>query len=262
MKYGFIGCGNMGAALVRAVAKKTTDIMLCDHDTDKAQALADELGLTVGDNIAVARQCERIFLGVKPQMMGDMLGDIVDTLQQKKPLLITMAAGLKIEKIEKMSGGKLPVIRIMPNTPVSVGRGMVLYCANEIVGKDIIDDFVDDMQFAGVLDAIDESLIDAACSVSGCGPAFMYVFANALANAGTQCGLDYEKAVKYAAATMSGAAELLLSSQKTPQQLTDAVCSKGGSTIEGVKVLQNSDFETIVADCVKASYKRNKQLGE
>ncbi|MBQ8266930.1 MAG: pyrroline-5-carboxylate reductase [Clostridia bacterium] len=260
MKYGFIGCGNMGSALIRAVAKSTKDIMIADFDSGKAAALANELGLSAVDNQTIARKCDRIFLGVKPQVMAEMLADIKDILNEKKPTLISMAAGLKMSKIKEWVGD-IPVIRIMPNTPVSVGHGMVLYCA-EGVKQDIVDDFVSDMKHSGRLDKIDESLIDAGCSVSGCGPAFMYMFASAVAEGGKQCGLSHSQAIEYAAATMAGAAEMLLTSDLSPQELIDAVCSKGGSTIEGVNVLRNSDFEKIVIDCIKAAYKRNKELGK
>lgn len=260
MKYGFIGCGNMGGALARAISCAEKSIMVSDFDARKAEQFAASLGVTAADNATVAKECDRIFLGVKPQMMQDMLSGIKNELQDKKPILISMAAGLKISQIQNFAGGDLPVIRIMPNTPVSVGKGVVLYCA-EGVQKDVLDDFALDMRYCGILDLIDESLIDAGCSVSGCGPAFMYMFANAVAKGGEQCGLSRGQAIKYAAATMSGAAEMLMTSEKTPEELTDAVCSKGGSTIEGVNVLKNSDFESVVSNCIKAAFKRNLELG-
>lgn len=260
MKYGFIGCGNMGGALCRAIAKTTKDIAVSDFDTAKAQNFAKELGITACDNNTIAQNCERIFLGVKPQVMAEMLGGIKDILNDKKPVLISMAAGLTTEKIKELAGD-LPIIRIMPNTPVSVGKGVVLYCANG-VDTTVVDDFVSDMRFCGRLYPIDESLMDAGCSVSGCGPAFMYTFAAAIAKGGEKCGLSKSQAIEFAAATMAGAAEMLLTSDKTPDELTDAVCSKGGSTIEGVTVLKNSELESIVIDCIKAAYKRNQELGK
>ena len=260
MKYGFIGCGNMGGALIRAAAKKTNDIMIADFDNEKAKTLANELGLTVGDNQTIAAECDRIFLGVKPQVMSDMLDGIKDILNNKKPTLISMAAGLTTQKIKEFAGD-MPIIRIMPNTPVSVGEGVILYCSNG-VAEGVIQDFVNDMQYSGRLYAIDESLMDAGCSVSGCGPAFMYTFASAVAKGGAECGLSEQQAIEFAAATMLGAAKMLLTSDKTPDELTDAVCSKGGSTIEGVTVLKGSAFEKIVCDCIKAAYKRNKELGK
>ncbi len=250
----------MGGALIRAVAKQTNDIMIADFDESKASALAQELSLSVGDNKTIASKCDRIYLGVKPQMMAQMLGDIKDVLNDKKPVLISMAAGITTERIKELAGD-MPVIRIMPNTPVSVGEGVTLYCANG-VSDEVVNDFVTDLKYSGKLYKIDESLMDAGCSVSGCGPAFMYTFASAVAKGGVECGLDESQAIELAAATMMGAAKMLLTSNKTPDQLTDAVCSKGGSTIEGVTVLKNSEFENIVTACIKAAYKRNQELGK
>ena len=260
MKYGFIGCGNMGGALIRAAAKQTKDIMIADFDKQKAILLANELGLIAGDNNTIAKECDRIFLGVKPQVMAEMLTDIKEILNDKKPILISMAAGLTTDKIKEIAGD-MPVIRIMPNTPVSVGEGVILYCDNG-VESEIVTDFVNDMKYSGKLYPIDESLMDAGCSVSGCGPAFMYTFASAVAKGGEECGLDKAQAIELAAATMMGAAKMLLTGDKTPDELTSAVCSKGGSTIEGVTVLKNSEFENIVTNCIKAAYKRNQELGK
>jgi pyrroline-5-carboxylate reductase len=234
--------------------------MIADFDGQKAISLANELGLTVGDNQTIAKVCDRIFLGVKPQVMAEMLGGIKDILLEKKPTLISMAAGLSTNKIKDFAGD-MPIIRIMPNTPVSVGEGVILYCTKD-VELSVVEDFVCDMKYSGKLYAIDEALMDAGCSVSGCGPAFMYTFASAVAKGGVECGLTEPQAIEFAAATMMGAAKMLLTSDKNPDQLTDAVCSKGGSTIEGVTVLKNSDFEGIVIDCIKAAYKRNKELGK
>ena len=262
MKYGFIGCGNMGSALATALSKTTRDILLADFDAAKARELAFKLGVSFGNNEDIVENCESIFLGVKPQMMADMLGSLKTLIAEYKPTLISMAAGLTTKAIGEMAGSDVPVIRIMPNTPVSVGKGVVLYCANELVDNETLGSFAEDMQYAGLVDKLDEELMDAGCSVSGCGPAFMYMFADALAKGGMQCGLSSEQAIKYAAATMAGAAEMMLQSDKTPEELRKAVCSKGGSTIEGVNVLQNGGLSEIAVNCVKASYKRNKELGK
>lgn len=261
MKYGFIGCGNMGGALALALSKSTKDIMLSDIDINKAEALAGKLGVSFGSNTDVCKKCERIFFGVKPQVMADMISEIKDCLKGKDTVIITMAAGIKTETIEKQIGVKLPIIRIMPNTPVSLGKGLILYCTNSLVNDDTVKSFVSDMQYAGMLDEISEDLMDAGCSLSGCGPAFMYMFALALANGAAECGIDKEKAIKYAAQTMSGSAEMLLKSGIDPETLINNVCSKGGSTIEGVKVLENEKLNGIGISAVKASYKRNKELG-
>ena len=222
MKYGFIGCGNMGSAIARALSKVTTDIMICDR-SGKANALAAELGCTYASAQQVAETCDRIFLAVKPQMMATVLAPLSPTLSVRKPLLITMAAGLAMEQIETMAGASLPVIRIMPNTPVAVGNGVVLYCHNNQVTSDALQAFLDDMRFCGILDPIEERLFDAAGTVSGCGPAYMYMFLEAMADGAVACGVPRAKALEYAAATMAGAAQMYLTTHQHPGILKDAV---------------------------------------
>lgn len=260
MKYGFIGCGNMGGAIAKALAKSTTDFMLTDR-SGKAGALAAELGAAYGTN-AEAAACDRVFLGVKPQMMADVLAALQTVLAEKKPLLITMAAGLKMKRIEEMAGTRLPVIRIMPNTPVAVGQGVILYCCNDLVDDAVLAEVLADLRFAGTPEALDEKLIDAACAVSGCGPAYMYLFLEAMADGAVACGVPREKALRYAAATMAGAAQMVLATGQHPGQLKDAVCSPGGSTIAGVKALEEQGFRGAVMDAVAAAYRRNQELGK
>ncbi len=261
MKYGFIGCGNMGGAIARALSHQTRDILLADHDTDKAAALAAELGLATGSNEDAAK-CERLYLAVKPQMMRAMLEGIAPLLQKHRPLLITMAAGLTMAQIDEMAGGDLPVIRIMPNTPAAIGKGMILYCCNDKVTKDMEDSFVDDLKDAGIIEALEERLIDAGSAVSGCGPAFMYQFIEALSDGGVACGLPRDKAIRLAAATMAGAGELVLQSGAHPAALKDAVCSPGGSTIMGVKALEEGGLRAAAINAVTAAYEKNKALGK
>ena len=124
MKYGFIGCGYMGGAIAKALSRSTKDIMITDR-SGKAKALAEELGITYGSAEEVAENCDRIFLGVKPHMMRGVLAPLQTTLAEKKPLLITMAAGLTMEQVEAFAGGGFAVIRIMPNTPPAIGKGMI-----------------------------------------------------------------------------------------------------------------------------------------
>ena len=259
MKYGFLGCGNMGSAIARAISKKTKNITVTDR-SGKAKELAAELGIEHADAEAVCR-CDAVFLAVKPQMMQQAIAPVREILQHQKPLLITMAAGLKLEAIEKMVGISLPIIRIMPNTPAQVGMGMTLYCCNDLVTDAQLAQFLSDMEQSGKLDCIPENLIDAAGVVSGCGPAYVYVFAEALADGAVACGVPREKALQYAASTLMGAGKMLLETGLHPAVLKDAVCSPGGSTIAGINVLEQDGFRGTVMDCVKASCDRNKELG-
>ncbi len=261
MKYGFIGCGNMGGAIAKALSVTTRDIMLTDR-SGKARAIADELGCTYSDNQTVAATCERIFLAVKPQMMADVLAPLQPILKEKKPLLISMAAGLTLSRIEALAGTSLPVIRIMPNTPVAVSSGMTLYCCNRLVDEAMTEDFLKDVAPCGQWDLLDEELIDAAGVVSGCGPAYMYIFMDALADGAAACGVPKEKALAYAATTMIGAAKMVQTDSRTPVELKNAVCSPGGSTLAGIGVLNDRQFKQTLMDCVAAAYKRNQELGK
>lgn len=260
MKYGFIGCGNMGSAIALSLSKTTRDFMITDR-TGKAKALAHQLGCVYGSSEETAG-CDRVFLGVKPQMMEAAVTPLRHTLQEKKPVLITMAAGLEMAKIEEFAGIHLPVIRIMPNTPVAVGKGVILYCRNDLVDDATLEDFLQDLQYAGRLEAVDEKLMDAAGTVSGCGPAYAYLFLEAMADGAVACGVPRAKALSLAAATLEGAAQMVLSTDRHPGVLKDEVCSPGGSTIAGVKALEDRGFRGAVMDCIAAAYKRNRELGK
>ena len=257
MKYGFIGCGNMGGAIAKALASKGTDLAVTDR-SGKAKAL----GYPYTSSEDIAANAQRIFLGVKPHMMAGVLEKLRPILQERKPLLITMAAGLTMAQIDAMAGGGYPVIRIMPNTPTAIGRGVIQYCANELVSDEILADWLSDMVPCGLLDELEERLIDAASALSGSGPAYMYVFLEALADGAVACGIPRAKAYDYAAMTMVGSAEMYLQTKQHPGALKDAVCSPGGSTIAGLKALEEGAFRAAAMNCVAATYNRNKELGK
>ena len=267
MTYGFIGTGNMGGALARAAAKTVEvpdSIVLANRSPEKAAKLADEIGASVADNETIARECDYILLGVKPQMMGGMLARIAPALRQRTTpfVLLSMAAGLTMARIREMAGGDYPVIRIMPNTPASLGEGMILYTASSTVAAEEKAEFVQNMAAAGVLDELPEHLIDAGCAVSGCGPAFVDLFLEALADGGVACGLPRDKALLYAAQTVLGSAMLALKSGEHPGVLKDRVCSPGGSTIAGVRALEQHAFRAAVMGAVDAAYDKTVELGK
>ena len=261
MKYGFIGCGNMGGAIARALSQATKDVLISDR-SGEARALAEELGVVYGDNAAIAETCDRIFIAVKPHMVADALAPLQKVLSERKPLLITMAAGLEIAKLQQLAGTELPIIRIMPNTPTAIGKGVIPYCRNGLVTDDILSDWLADMGFCGLLDALEERLMDAASALSGSGPAFMYLLIEALADGAVACGIPRAKAIEYAAMTMAGSAEMVLATHQHPGALKDAVCSPGGSTIVGVQTLENHGFRGAAMDCVIDTYRRNLEMGK
>lgn len=261
MKYGFIGCGNMGSAVVKALCESTKDIAVTDR-SGKAAAFAKKQDIAYLPAQKIAEQCDILFLCVKPHMMREALQPLCPALAVKKPMLVTMAAGLTIETIVSMVGCRLPVIRMMPNTPTAVGKGMIQYCRNDLVTEDMLQDWLNDMQPCGTLDALDEQLIDAASALSGSGPAYMYLLLEALADGAVACGIPRTKAMHYAAVTMAGAAEMYLQTGIHPGALKDAVCSPGGSTIAGIQVLEERGFRGAAMDCVVAAYQRNRELGK
>ena len=261
--YGFIGCGNMGSALVTSVAKRIggENILLSDANIDKANSLADLCGATVCDNKELAQKADYIVVGVKPQMCKDLFSEITPIIcKREKVAIISMAAGVSTKDLMDMSFDGASIIRIMPNTPASIGEGMILYCCSESVSEEILSDFIYSFSLCGKLDNINQNLIDAASAISGCGPAFVFMFIQSLADAGVKCGLSREKALLYAEQTVLGSAKLALLSNEHPEKLKDNVCSPAGSTIAGVTSLENGSFRGLIENAVTASFNRTKEL--
>ena len=169
------------------------------------------------------------------------------------------AAGLTTARIREMAGVDCPVARIMPNTPAASGAGVIQLCHTGLTEVELCE-LTELLSGAGLVDLIDEERIDAACAVSGCGPAFAYMFLDALAQGGEACGLPRDKALLYATKMLEGAAKLAAQSDNTPEELKQAVCSPGGATIQGVYALENANFAAAVQSAVKASYKRTLEL--
>lgn len=261
-KFGFIGTGNMGSALARAVCKKVgkENIILFDKNEEKCLALADELKCKTGLLADILNKCEFVFLGVKPQMLSDLANEIKSQKIKNVPVLVTMLAGTEISKINATLGDKYPVIRIMPNVACSVGKATTLCAKNNLVTEENFNYFLSSMEYSGTVDLIDEKLIDAASAVSGCGPAYAFMMIEALADGAVKCGVPRDKAYLYAASVLEGSARLFLESDLSASELKDAVCSPGGSTIEGVRALENGKFRGTVMEAVISAFNRTKEL--
>lgn len=262
--YGFIGTGSMGGALARAARRNLPGerILLSNRTSAKAEALARELDAQAAGAADVAEQADFIFLGVKPQMMEGLLSELRETLSARETpfVLVSMAAGLSMERIRTMAGGAYPIIRIMPNTPCAIGEGVILYASRD-VPEATLWSFLGAMAGAGLLVPLEESLFNAGCSVSGCGPAYVDLFLEALADGGVACGLPRAAALALAAQTIAGAAKLQLATKMHPGALKDAVCSPAGSTIQGVRALERAGFRGAVIEAVLAAQWRNDELG-
>ena len=262
--FGFIGVGNMGGAVAAAVCKSVgaDKVLLCNRTAAKAETLAQAMGCRVADNQTAAATCRYLFLGVKPQNMGDLLEELRPVLQEKKPVLVSMAAGLTAKQIEEMAGGEIAVLRIMPNTPVAIGCGVIMYCKNDLLTEADEQTLVQALSPAGIVDPLEERLMDAGSALCGCSPAFTDLYLEAMADGAVACGIPRAKALKYAAAAVAGAARLALETEKHPGALKDAVCSPGGSTIQGVRTLENRAFRGAVMEAVITASGASGDLGK
>ena len=260
MKYtaGFIGAGNMGGALLSAVANQIggENTAVFDINENQRQTISQKTGASILPLEQLVSECKFIFLGVKPNVIKDVCLQIRD-ISGKDNTFISMAAGIDIASVScALNSDK--IIRIMPNTPVGVGEGLILYCTSEKVKNE--QEFLDIIKGCGTVDKIDEKFIDAAAALSGCGPAFVYMFIEALADGAVSCGLTRAKAQLYAEQTVLGAAKLALQSKKHPGILKDEVCSPGGTTIEGVLTLEQSAFRHAVSSAVTAAFNKTTRL--
>ncbi|MBR4550432.1 MAG: pyrroline-5-carboxylate reductase [Oscillospiraceae bacterium] len=252
MKIAFIGTGNMGGALARAASReKENQLYLVNRHPEKAEKLQKEIGGVVTDLSDAVRAAELIVLGVKPLMLPALCEDIRPLLAARTApfTVVSMAAGVTVARLREMLGD-CPIIRIMPNTPVSVGEGMILYSSPADVSPDA---FLHAMRFAGRFLAVEERLMNAGMAVSGCGPAFVDLFVEALADAGVAEGLYRRDALLLAAQMVLGSAKLILESGQHPGELKDAVCSPGGTTIQGVRKLEEKGFRSAVIEAVIAA---------
>ena len=275
---GFIGAGNMGGALALAAAKKTGGdrIAVACSTRERSEAAAQRLGCTAETPQRILSDSRFVFLGVKPQMVVGVVESLKADILASEGIFVSMLAGVSLEKLALLLGADKKIIRIMPNTPCAVGQGLILYAANGRVSEDELSgirdkmlEYMEDelcafrelMAPAGALDELNEHLIDAASAVSGCGPAYAYLFIEALADGGVKNGLPRAKAQRYAAQMLLGSAEMVLRTGRHPGQLKDEVCSPGGSTIAGVAALERSGLRSACIEAVDAAVEKTKQLG-
>lgn len=262
--FGFIGTGNMGSAMAKSARKALSgeQILLANRTAAKAEKLAAELECRISTNIAIAETADYIFLGVKPQMMADLFDEIAPVLKARTDrfILVTMAGGMTMEKIQLLAGNNYPVIRIMPNTPSAIGEGIVFYTCSEGVTAEEESFFLDSMAGAGMLPPLAEKLMDAGSALAGCGPAFASMFLESLADGAVACGIPRAAAMQYAAQMLLGTAKLALQSGQHPGAMKDAVCSPGGATIDGVRALERGGFRSAVMEAVVTACAAHNKL--
>jgi pyrroline-5-carboxylate reductase len=280
-----IGSGNMGSALMKSAAKIAggKNIGFADIDSSKAAIAAEVLGAKVySSNIEAVKGGDFIFLAVKPQILKNVLEEIAPAVQKRlvadqAPVLVSIAAGWSIAKIQAIITGEKPasakaaehsgmislppVVRIMPNTPALVSQGVIVMTPSRQVPAKKAAELEKLLAAAGMVDRLDENYFDAITGLSGSGPAFVYLFIEALADGGVKAGLPRDKALRYAAGTVLGSAAMVLETGKHPGELKDMVASPGGTTIAGIGALENGCFRGPVMNAVEAAWKRSTELG-
>jgi len=252
----------MGAALITAISKnKQIKLYIFDTNTEKCESVAAASGAKIMDASDIARAVDMLFLAVKPSVIGTVLSGLRGAIGENPEVtVVSMAAGVKLEALEGLAPD-VKIIRIMPNTSVAVGSGMTAYSLGKGVSAEDEAAFLAVMKSTGACDKLPEGLIDAESAIAGSGPAFAYMFIDALADGGVLCGLPRDKAIAYAARMLEGAAKTLIETGEHPAVLKDRVCSPGGSTIEGVAALEAGGFRAAVSAAVIETCKKARKLG-
>ena len=263
MKIACIGTGAMGGAIMRGVCKKfdANEICVTDKFIEAAKKFASENGCQVAEtNTKAISGAKYIFIAVKPAFLKEVFDEIKDSIPSDA-VVISMAAGVKIEKLESLAP-KARFIRIMPNVPAQIAEGMTAMTFKENISEDEQKTAKSILEAAGKVEIVPEKLMDCVTAVSGSGPAFVFMFIEALADAAVRCGMPRAQAYIYAAQTVKGSASLVLETGKHPGALKDSVTSPAGTTIEGVAALEENGFRSAVIKAVTAACEKSDELGK
>ena len=265
MKIGFIGCGNMATAMLKGILKsgevKNGDMIASAKSDKTREKIEKELGIQKADtNAQVVDFADVVFLAVKPQFLEEVLDEIKDNVKEGQ-IFISIAPGKTLQWLGEHLGEGTKIIRTMPNTPAMVGEGMsgVSYDENLFTDeeKQVIDGFFTSF---GKMEKVDEKLMDVVGSASGCSPAYVYMFIEALADGCVKNGLPRQAAYKMVAQAVLGSAKMVLETGKHPGELKDMVCSPGGTTIEGLAALEENGFRGAIIKACDANFEKNKKL--
>ncbi len=263
---GFIGCGNMGKAMMGGVVNSKLispeNIIVSDGYQGSLDFVKNTYGVkTTMDNKEVAKNADILILSVKPNIYDTVIQEIKEFVK-KNVIIVIIAAGKSVKNIEDAFEKDIKVVKTMPNTPALVGEGMSSICPNPKLSKEEMKDIVSIFESFGKVEMVEEKLMDAATATSGSSPAYVFMFIEAMADAAVLDGLPRDKAYKMAAQSVLGAAKMVLESKKHPGELKDMVCSPGGTTIEAVASLEESGLRSAVIKamrkCTEKSIKMSK----
>jgi pyrroline-5-carboxylate reductase len=261
-KIAIVGAGNMGGALIRGLVKtvEATQVTAVDIDSELLDRLRDEVGVNIsGDATAAVAASDVVVIAIKPQHLSEVAG-LRDAVTPEH-LIVSIAAGVSTSTLESVFGD-VPVVRTMPNILAQVGASVAGVCTGR---------FADDRHLAlaseilgavGETVVVDEKQMDAVTGLSGSGPAYVFELIDALADGGVKCGLPKATATKLATQTVLGAAKMVAESGEHPMSLKDKVTSPGGTTIAGLKALEDGGFRAILMNAVEVATKRSTELGD
>jgi len=266
-KIGFIGCGAMARALCGGLIEAgvaRSSLRGADPDADQRASFAEALGVeTTPDNAKLTGDCDIVVLCVKPGLVTRVLGALPDGAERDTPLWISIAAGVRLGTLESALGPASRIVRVMPNTPALVREGASVLCPNARATE------TDRAAAQALFDAVgitwetsNEDLLDAVTGLSGSGPAYVFLFLEALGDAGVRQGLPRDAAYRLAFQTVLGAARLAIESGRHPAALKDQVTSPGGTTIAGLEQLEDAGVRAAVYRAVEAATRRSRELGD
>lgn len=263
-KVGFIGCGNMGTAMLKGILEakelKTEELIASAKSEETKLKIKNILNINLASsNQEVVEFADIVFLAVKPQYYGQVIAEVKDAVREGQ-IFVSIAPGKSLKWLGELFGKPVKLVRTMPNTPAMVGEGMTAYCANGLVTQEEKDTVARLCGYFGRAEEVDEAWMDAVTSVSGSSPAYVFMFIEAMADAAVADGMPRAKAYTFAAQAVLGSAKMVLETGMHPGALKDMVCSPGGTTIEAVRVLEAKGMRSSVIEAMKACSKKASQI--
>ncbi|HBI91241.1 MAG TPA: pyrroline-5-carboxylate reductase [Terrisporobacter glycolicus] len=263
-KLGFIGAGNMAKAMMGGIIRNEIipceEIIASDAYAPSLAAARESLNIeTTKSNLKVIEEAEVVVLAVKPQYYAAVINEVKDHIRENQ-IIVTIAPGQTLERLNSLFGRDVKIVRTMPNTPALVCEGITGVCHNDLVTKEELDYVCNILSGFGEVEVVGENLMDVVVSVSGSSPAYVYMFIEALADGAVLDGMPRDKAYKFAAQAVMGSAKMVLDTGKHPGELKDMVCSPGGTTIEAVRVLEEKGFRSAIIECMKSCVNKARGL--
>ena len=264
MKLGFIGCGNMASAIMNGIISngllQANEIIGADVFAPSKEKAKETLGIQIAENnIEVVQKADAFVLSIKPQFYAQVIAEIKDYVKENQ-IIITLAPGKTLAWLEEQFGKPVKVVRTMPNTPAMVQEGMTAACASTSVTTEELAYVCDILKAFGDVEVVPEKLMDAVVAVSGSSPAYVFMMIEAMADAAVAEGMSRNQAYKFAAKAVMGSAKMVLETGKHPGELKDMVCSPGGTTIEAVKVLEETGFKGALMQAMEVCAEKSRSL--